>query len=238
MKLLLYVTSLLLWGSLSKAQEKTLQGMVKVGDFSLSKIEIINSTQKKSVQTNAVGTFTIPAVVGDVLIVFGPNYIPKKITLTPSDFEHVMTIELVRKNIELDEIVVQRGPVFKVDMGYNAMKQAAIQNAQERPKPVGVYTGEMTNGVDFIAVGKMLFSIFKNKDKADPKVPLISFKSYVQQHFTEDYLQKTLQLNTSQLNVFLDFCQDDPKAALKLQQNGPLDVLEFLLEKRKTFLVP
>ncbi|WP_423164932.1 hypothetical protein, partial [Stenotrophomonas maltophilia] len=59
------------------------------------------------------------------------------------------------------------------------------------------------NGMNFMAIGKMIIGIFKNKDKIaiKEKVP-VQFRAFAAQSYSADFLANSLKLNLKTLKNF------------------------------------
>ena len=68
-------------------------------------------------------------------------------------------------NIEIEEINITTKQKVTPIITYEDLAMTRIANEQARPRNDAVYTGQITNGMDFVQIGKMIGKLFKNKKK-------------------------------------------------------------------------
>lgn len=213
---------------------------VVCNDFALQGIEVVNLTSKKNSITNDSGAFSILAKVGDQLMFISKIYEYKTITIKEVDFQSAnFIITLVKKPEELDEVVVFKIPTIKLskDKTYEQGKadQLVLEKAAQHPKPLGVYDGTLVNSADLIRIGGMILGIFKKEKEKIKEVPEIKFKTLVNSNLDEDFFNKTLALKPEEIDLFLDFCDADPKSKNILKNPNPLQIMDFLFAKNNEF---
>ena len=217
--------------------EQLISGKISYQNSFQKNIDVINVTTKKATQTNDLGAFIIEAKVDDILVFMSENFVDQKYKLTQEDFEKkILVITLIEKPIPLEEVEITKVKAIKLaSVSYNDSKIAKIQKDAAKPKVIGVYTGEMVNGVDFIQIGKMIGKLFKSNKPATVKTESISFKDYAKANFNESFFSKTLKLKPDETSRFLDYCEADPKSKTAIASNDELTILEFLLTKKAGF---
>ena len=217
--------------------EQLISGKISYQNSFQKNIDVINVTTKKATQTNDLGAFIIEAKVDDILVFMSENFVDQKYKLTQEDFEKkILVITLIEKPIPLEEVEITKVKAIKLaSVSYNDAKIAKIQKDAAKPKVIGVYTGEMVNGVDFIQIGKMIGKLFKSNKPATVKTESISFKDYAKANFNESFFSKTLKLKPDETSRFLDYCEADPKSKTAIASNDELTILEFLLTKKAGF---
>lgn len=215
-----------------------IKGKVQCDDFALQDVEVINLRSKKITKTDTNGQFSILAKANDTLMFVSKKYLYKIIGIKKEDLiNNNLAFNLTRKPEELEEVVV-KSKIESLHFGFNQEEADAvkIQKEAKNPKPIGVYDGTITNGTDFIRIGKMIGKLFVNpKEKSKNKNSEIQFKEFVLSTNDEDQLEKTLHLNKKEILLFLDFCDADPKSKTVLVNSNPLKLWDFLLEKNKEF---
>ncbi|MFC7772605.1 hypothetical protein [Flavobacterium sp. GCM10027622] len=226
----------MVFGNMLWAQEKKIEGKVLSDGFPVKAIEVINSRNKNMVKTNAKGEFSIQAATNDELIVYSEHFQLKKVKLDEKDFmSNPFRIELAKKTIELKEVEVKKEAELNVDVSSDALYYQKIEKEQDRPKPIGVYTGETVNGIDFVKVGEKILVLFKDKsEKKRKKEAVEAFRSHVASDFSKDFFINTLHLEEREIPDFIDFCSKD-FASIPVPQNNTLDVIAFLIEKRSEY---
>ena len=70
----------------------------------------------------------------------------------------------------------------------------------------------------------------KKKNEADDR-----FKKHAVAYCPPDFFTKNLKLNTDQKELFLEFCDADPKSKTLLDHPNVLATMDFLYAKNKEF---
>lgn len=209
--------------------EKLLNGKVYSQNFLLKNVEVINKTAKTSTKTNEAGEFSILVRPKDSLIFFSKDYFFKRLKISQENIDqNNITVNMILKPEELDEVVITKISFPKV--------KAADENSTVVPKPAisnpGVYTGDITNGADLMAI----FSLFMKKDKkAKIKFKELDFKKLAEATVPLDFFTKDLKLKPEEKDLFLQFCDADPKAKILVEQKNLLYTMDFLYTKNKEF---
>lgn len=233
-------TLIILIGSLNSIfSQSKFSGVVTSESVPLSSVEIINLTKKKFTKSNDRGEFEIQADINDEITFYLKDFIQRNEKLKNEHLTTHNNIVLVKRPIELEEVKIVKGPKLSVINDYESLKIAKIQKEQLRPKVTGVYTGEIQNGVDFMAIGGKLVNligkIFKKNEGVTKNKMKISFEDYIVKNFGQDYLLKKLNLQENEFELFLKFCENDNQTASVINNDNKLDVLEFLMKKAKEF---
>lgn len=222
--------------------EKLLMGKVIDKDSSIQGADVVNYTTKKSTVTNKEGTFYIKAKSNDILLFYHKKHYEKKMILSQKDINSEnISIELVIKSIELNEVIIQKNQSNEFKITEADIDEQKFLNEYERPKVLGSYDGS-TPGVDLLGLGigsvvgtvKVVKKIF-NLDKEVMKEKEIVFKEYVVANFKDDYFVKELKLKPNEIKHFIVFCTIDPKSKIILENLNILEVMDFLNEKSVQF---
>jgi hypothetical protein len=213
--------------------EKQLNGKVYSQNILLKNVEVINKTAKTSTRTNELGEFSILANVKDSLIFFSKDYFFKRIKLTQTDLiQNDLVVNMIFKPEELEEVVITQ---IKFPHVGAASEGSNVIPSRSLHQYTGVYDGTITNGMDFMAVGGLIFNLFK-KEKEAPKKKAseIDFKKLVTT-IPEDFFTKDLQLKPEEKALFLEFCDADPRSKDILEHNNILTTMDFLYAKNEEF---
>ena len=147
-------------------------------------------------------------------------------------------IDLVKRPIELGEIKIVKASKVYVINDYESLKNVAVEKEARQPKVTGVYTGDIPNGVDFIAVGSKIVNvigkIFNHDATAKKQKPKQSFRKSIEENFDYHYLLEKLMLQEDEYELFLKFCETD-KQALELINKNKLELFQYLVQKREEF---
>ncbi|MFA9193028.1 hypothetical protein AAGV33_01320 [Flavobacterium sp. FBOR7N2.3] len=116
------------------------------------------------------------------------------------------------------------------------LDEYALEKAAKTPKIIGMNMGTIPNGMDFIRMGSDLAKIFK-KEKEPPKKenPIVPFKELAKTNCDQKYFINTLKIKPDEIELFLDFCDADPKSKTIATLKNVLSTMDFLLEKSITF---
>lgn len=220
----------------SQTGEK-LNATVVGNDFTLQGIEVVNLVSKKTASTNDDGKFSIFAKVGDQLMFVSKNYEYKTVTLKEANFLiSNLIITLVQKPEELDEVVIStkiKAPFIPNMQALLDTKYADDKYSQKK-NPL-IIDGTIENGADLMRIGKMILSVFiKERDKTI-EVPEIKFKTLVNSNIDPDFFKKTLALKPDEVELFLEFCDADPKSKSVFNNPNPLQIMDFLFAKNNEF---
>ena len=229
--------SLLFWfliSFFSFSQSKTvLKGKIVSDNLSLSNAEIVNIRTKKVVVSDEFGDFTIAVNINDLLVIIAKEYFEKKIYITSNLLsQEKLSISVNKKVTELKEVIVKKEQLVSPTEIAESGRMNSY-NATMRANQAGVYTGETINGIDFIAVGKLIGKLFKKKKKKP--IITVNFKEYITDNITKSFLFETLKLDEKDYFRFLDFCEADTDASKLVQEGNEFKIVNFLFEKKEAF---
>jgi len=229
----------LLFFSLGKAQTTTLlKGKVMSDTLAVSGIEVINLNTEQSTKTDSRGFFVISAKNKDVLALYSKEYIFKKVVVIPEYFKmELWEVKLVKSAIELDEVVVKNTKLNVPKFTYEQAAAARIDKQAANPKNPFVYDGTITNGMDFMEIGRKIISLFKNSDNPKrKKQPEEDFIAYAKASLDESFYKQKLGIQKNEIDNFLSFCKEDPESKKVFVNKDELTLLDFLLKKQKAYL--
>ncbi|WJS96105.1 hypothetical protein NYQ10_06520 [Flavobacterium johnsoniae] len=210
--------------------EKVLNGKVLSQYLPLNKVEVINKTAKTSTRTNELGEFSILVRPKDSLLFFSKDYFFRRLKISQQNIDqNNIIVNMILKPEELDEIVLTN--IKPLHIG------PADENSTIIPRPPisnpGVYTGGIVNGADLMAI----FSFFRKKDKKNKTVKLkgLNFKQLAEATVPLDFFTNNLKINPEEKDLFLQFCDADPKAKNLVERKNLLYTMDFLHIKNKEF---
>jgi len=140
-----------------------------------------------------------------------------------------MIVNMILKPEELDEIVI-------TDIRFPHVG-AATENSIVIPKPPisnpGVYSGGIASGVDFIE----LLNLFRKKDKKAKEIKFrgLDFIKLVNATVPFDFFYNDLKIKPEEKELFLQFCDADPKAKILTQEKKLICTMDFLYTKNEEF---
>ena len=219
--------------------EKLLHGKVLSNNYPLKKVEVINKTAKTSTTTDYLGDFSILVKAKDSLLFFSKDYFFTRLKITPEDIsKNNLIINMVIKPEELDEVVVTSIKLNPFKISQQDLDDIKLtKDALSLQKYTGVYNGTITNGADFGRMGTGLINLFKkDKDKElKKKTEQTVFKKLVAASIPSTFFTKDLKLPPEEVELFLDFCDADPKSKNLLENNNVLTTMDFLYAKNEMF---
>ena len=241
MKVKLLVTLFFVYGQFCFSQ--TIKGKVVFNNYAIPNVEVINSTQKKITMSDADGNFLITAKANDILVFISKQHQLRSFTVNPLLFTNgELLVELILNAEELNEVLVTTMPSIKLSKDQKweqgKLDQYTLEKNAQKLKVTGVSSHTIENGMDFVRIGKLIGSLFKKeKDSEQPKKnnSLATFKTIAKNSCDQKFYIETLKLKPEQIDLFLQFCENDPKSNTLLQDSNDLAVMEFLIKKNNEF---
>jgi hypothetical protein len=241
MKVKLLVTLFYVYGQFCFSQ--TVKGKVVFNNYSIPNVEIVNSTSKSFTTSDTNGLFSILAKPNDVLVFVAKVYEIKSLTITSKMItENNLDVTLVLKAEELKEIFINNQPSIKLGADtkweQGKLDQYTLEKNTQRLNVVGVNKHTIDNGMDFMRIGKMIGSLFKKEKDSVPntkKSLRTNFIIEAKNNFDTKFFIGTLKLKPEQIDLFLQFCDTDPKSKTLIQDSNALAMMEFLIEKNTAF---
>jgi hypothetical protein len=239
MKVKLLTTISFLTYQLSISQtEKLLHGKVISNNNPLNKVEVINKTAKTSTRTNDLGEFSILVQVKDSVLFFSKDYFFTRLKISQADIDqNNIIVKMSIKAEELNEVLVTNIKFDKVKSSQKDIDDIKLtKDNQSLQKYTGVYDGTITNGMDFARMGTGVLNLFeKNKGELKKKIEKTDFKKLITASIPSAFFTKDLKLNADEVDLFIDFCDADPRSKKLLENNNILTTMDFLYAKNEMF---
>ena len=210
--------------------EKLLHGKVLSNKAPLNKVEVINKTAKTSTRTNELGEFSILVKERDSLLFFSKDYFFTRLKLTSENLKNNnLVVNMVIKAEELNEVVITSIKFEKVKFDAEAVNEINNRKtANDLTRYTGVNDGRIRYAANInIPLGK---SHPKEKYEIDDR-----FKKHASAYCTPDFFSKDLKLNPEQKELFLEFCDADPRSKTLLEHPNVLATMDFLYSKNEEF---
>ena len=239
MKVKLLVTLFFVYGQFCFSQ--TIKGKVVYNNYAIPNVEVINSTQKKITMSDADGNFLITAKANDILVFISKQHQLRSFTVNPLLFTNgELLVELILNAEELNEVLVTTMPSIKLSKDQKweqgKLDQYTLEKNAQKLKVTGVSSHTIENGTDLMRIGGMILGLFiKEKDKEKKALPKIEFIAMAKNSCDQKFYIETLKLKPDQIDLFLQFCENDPKSNALLQDSNDLAVMEFLIKKNNEF---
>ncbi|MDH4403097.1 MAG: hypothetical protein QE264_02490 [Flavobacterium sp.] len=237
-KIKIVVLLLIISIQISFSQTETVyKGKVLCDNFPIEKVELINLNTEKSAFSNNTGEFSIVAKPKDIIVFASKLYEVKRISVQPENLNNPLQImSLIKKPVELNEVIVKKINWKPIGSDKTASNQIALDKMQSQIKNPFIYDGSITNGMDFNKIGRLLIDLFK-KDKTEVKkeIPEIKFYELAKNKNYQEYYSKSLNLKPQEIELFIQFCDADPKSKIVAQNNNSLVMMDFLFAKNLEF---
>ena len=237
-KLLVALFFLFLYSGYSQS-EKLISGKITSENFTLQSVDVINKSTERSTTTNAQGLFSIDSKLGDTLIFYKKDYFLKEIKLTINNFSSsLISVQLTKRAEELDEVIIKKAVAidWKLDTNYEKIKrdELAADKAERRLKNTRIDDLTIDKGLDIARIGKTLFNLLV-KENPTEKVVEVNFKEVALNICEEKFFTQTLKLKPSEIELFLQFCDADPRSKSVLKEVNVLSMMDFLMTKNIEF---
>ncbi|MBW1657248.1 hypothetical protein [Flavobacterium quisquiliarum] len=212
--------------------EKLLHGKVISNNIPLNKVEVINKTAKTSTTTNTLGEFSILVKAKDSLLFFTKDYFFTRIKVTSENIQtNNLVVKMIPKPEELEEVIIPAE--IKFDPLPPDPETVAEIDRDKRAKDLKHYIpqyndGSITNGMQT----SFKFSLGKSREKDEPES---AFKKLIRKTCSKDFFTKNLKIAAEQKELFIDFCDADPKSKSITANPNILTTIEFLTAKNEEF---
>lgn len=243
---------LFLWSLTGVSQSnEILRGKIVVDTFQSKSINIINVTKGIGTINDRVGFFQIKADVGDKIVFSSVQHRQKTHTVTKKDLKQAnLSIRLNVKVNELDEVTISqydlsgeaKEDIKKIETYeqslplFNAKELDLTPFIHEKGaktvKNIVVRDEMDATPVNFIAVGRMVASLFKKKDRKQSKeVHVWGILDF----YKRDFLVNALKIPETELYNFLDYLNENPATSKVLKTGDELRILAYLMERSEIF---
>jgi len=240
-KLLLALSLLICQFSFSQT-EKLLKGIVSSENFLLSNVDVINKRSKQVSTTNVNGEFGIFVKTNDSLIIYGKGYIFHRLKVKSEQIElNNLRITMDRNPEELDSVLITR--TNKIKLNLNTWREqskrdeiTAEKNPYTENKAVMVRGGTFVNGLNFWGIGKKVVELLSKKKESEKETSNeIEFATLAKNTCEEKFFTDNLKLKPEEIELFLRFCDADPKSKTVAKDNNILSMMDFLTTKNVEF---
>jgi hypothetical protein len=231
MKVKLLTTISFLTYQLSISQtEKLLQGKVLSNKTPLNKVEVINKTAKTSTTTNELGEFSIVVKEQDSLLFFAKNYLFTRLKITTKHIDNNnLLVNMILKPEELNEVIINKVEFDKVKISADNVADILIsKNAKDLFWNTGVSDNSIREAL------RVSFPL-KGKKKKTIEVADDRFKKLVIAACPPDFFLKNLKIKPEEKELFINFCDADPKSKILLEHPNVLATMDFLYAKNEEF---
>ena len=231
--------------SVFKGYSQKTTGKVYADNKPMEGVLIINTTQNSMASTNAKGDFNFAANIGDSLV-FSASFFKTQIILVQEyHLNEVWVVELLENRNELDEVLLtgmskaKEFSVAEYSKNFNNWLQKDI-----RDNPYAYSPQSSGDGIDVIALGKMILKGINNQKRNDNQAAkrfrilgleelIVFFKK--DDFFNEDLLRNQLAVSKKEEPTFFDYCQSQQIDSRLLDKKNQIRFLDFLLKRSDEF---
>lgn len=237
MKVKLLSTLILFTSQFSFSQ--TIKGKVVFNNYAVPKVEVINANSKIITVSDPNGEFSIVAKTNDVLVFISKEHELKKITITPETTNNkALIVELSLNAEELNEVLITNTTAITLTAGPKVEQvkrdEIAADRADKILKPLMIDDLNINKGLNLIRIGGFLTGLFK-KEEVKKALPEIEFSTVAKNSYDQKFYLETLKLQPNEIELFLQFCEADPKSKTIAETNNALSVMDFLFTKNIEF---
>lgn len=203
--------------------------------FSIMNVDVVNFNTKELTVSDKFGFFSIVAKAKDTLVFISKNHELKKLLIEINIMtNNNLIVKMSRKPEELDEVLISKINFPKIKFDKASLDQLNLEKSARTPKNIGVYDGKIENGIDIIRILSMGWKLFSkpHEKRIEPK---ITFKNLIKKKFGNEFFIDNLKLKKEQIEIFIEFCDADPKSKSNIKNANELNLIDFLYAKNIEF---
>jgi len=237
MKVKLLSTLILFTSQLSFSQ--TIKGKVVFNNYAVPKVEVINASTRTLTVSDKNGEFSIAAKTNDILVFISKEHELKKTTLTPETISNKpLIVELSLNAEELNEVLITNAQAITLTASLKAEQikrdEITADRADKVLKPLMIDDLNINKGLNVMRIGGLLAGLLK-KEEVKKALPEIEFSTLAKNSYPQKFYLETLKLQAGEIELFLQFCEADPKSKIIIADNNTLGTMDFLFAKNTEF---
>jgi hypothetical protein len=256
MKIKIFYLLLLLLPFIALGQQKKpreiLRGHIIADSLRVDDVTVQNLSSHINAVTDSNGYFTIYARQGDTLFFNSITLRSQYLILKENQLkENPLNLKMDTNVINLQEVIITP---LTGDLGYDSKKKKVVtlnphvserdlQNKypiSKQPVNGALYKFESDlKGIDFIAIGKM---IFKKKKKVNSKGEIYdsnntkTFNDVVSGRFTYYFFTETLHIPHDEIGQFLVYCDKGAQTRPLLDPKKDFELTDYLVTQAEAYL--
>ena len=201
---------------------------------------VFNLNSKTRTFISNQGFFDILAKAKDTLLVSSAAFKSKKIIIQDKDFaKPLFVVNLESQTTLLKEIIVKGKTEIKpaIPSSQKIVDMEFTDDAKSSPKNRTMPSdGTIEYGMDFVRIFKMASKVFKKNsaEKAGLNAQ-VDFSDVVSKELDSYFFTITLKLKREEIELFLDYCENDPKSKNLLKEEDEFMLIDFLITKNEEF---
>ena len=148
-----------------------------------------------------------------------------------------LVVNMILKPEELNEVVVLNKESKAVWLTKEDIKEIKLNAHKSKVGiPIAGYKEAiMPLGTDFIYLGKQIYNLFKKEEETKTENQKFDFIQLIENTLKPDFFTKDLKLKPEEKELFIAFCDADPKSKLLLEHPNILATMDFLYAKNEEF---
>ncbi|WP_339917350.1 carboxypeptidase-like regulatory domain-containing protein [Yeosuana marina] len=233
------------------------KGIIHADFNDVENVTIYNTSSNKGTITNDKGEFTIKVALNDIIEISALQFKTVSVTITKEVIDSkLLKISLVESVNQLDAVVLSSGlsgnialdiddvrmPAhIELDLGnmdmafeYNDDK-AFDRGVLENQLNAIVNKGQLHNGVNFVAISKLIFKSKKNKTVKN-QIPQEPKPKELLDVYSSQDISKTFNIPLNDVQSFIGFLESKEFNQDLLKKENEVQLIEFLIAQRRLFL--
>lgn len=226
----------------SQKQQKVITGKIFLDGESIADVHIVNKNSNLGTNSNNIGLFEIPVVIGDTLAFSHINLKDKIIAITKEVFEtEILKINLDSKTYQLEEITIGKPKsIFYVDpdimpapnVNAKTLKLPyANTHSKKDYKILKFKSGGVVNLDNFI---NLLNGNTKRRKELLKITSEDKILNKIRKHYTDDFFITDLSIKKEDINPFLNYCFKK-NIINHYNRNNLLELTTILIEESRSF---
>lgn len=234
---------------LASAQDKRelLKGILINDTLQVEDVMVFNLSTDRMVNADGKGNFAIYAKKGDTLYMNSITFRDMRMVLKEEDVrQSPLVIRMFLSATTLEEVKVNK---LTGNLAADVTSLTVTpRNLKTNPDDFKTYpiskqplngalpvTESQLKGVDFIAIGKMIFKKRKKAEDVKGVDKRKTFGEVVTARFTEYFFTETLQIPENEIGRFLTFCDTGKDARKLLDPKNEFALTDYLVQKSKEY---
>lgn len=226
----------------SQKHKKVITGKVFFDDNVIADVHVVNKNSNIGTNSDDLGLFEIPVVLGDTLLFSHINLKDKKIVIDTSILNQEVTkIDLESKTYQLEEITLEKPKsIFYVDP---EILPSPTVNAETLNLPYANTKPKKENAIFKFRSGGLisldnLINALNGNNKREKQLMKIQYEDKmlekIRKHYTDDFFITDLNIKQENIMPFLNYCFKKNIINYYKKENL-LTLTTILMKESKTF---
>ncbi|MBJ6369645.1 carboxypeptidase-like regulatory domain-containing protein [Snuella sedimenti] len=249
--LLLLFSSLSIFGQTKERVD--IQGRIFSEVNDIEGVTIYNTSSNKGTITNKDGKFTIAVTMNDIIEISALQFETVSITIDEAIvMSKTLKVQLIEQLNKLEAVTLNSGltgnlaedinnvktpPKLSIDLG-NMDAQELSDDQYSKVENEIMQKGQLKNGVNFIALYKMLVQPLlksKKKETKSTKVAPKSFSKTITDICPESLISEATGIPIENIELFLTYIEEKGVSQDLLGSKNKMELLEYLIQQGERF---